>query len=180
MGHDELNLVSFNCRGLGGRQKRRDVLNMLRSSPHDVFCLQDIHILKNDISAFLTLWRGMGFFSCFTRSSRGVCILFRPSFQFTLLSEERDENGNFIAIGFEYQGSTYTVFNVYGPNEDEPDFYENINGCIGKIDTDHIILCGDFNLVIDQNKDTLNYAEEHNKKAKQVLISTYLRKTGTY
>ena len=67
----EINLVSFNCRGLCGRHKRRDVLNMFRNYPHDIICLQDIHVSKNDVSMFLSQWRGVGYFSCLNRISRG-------------------------------------------------------------------------------------------------------------
>ena len=172
----EINLVSFNCRGLCGRHKRRDVLNMFRNSPHDIICLQDIHVSKNDVSMFLSQWRGIGYFSCFNRLSRGVCILFKRSFQFTLLSEHRDENGNLLIIGFEHQGTSYTICNVYGPNQDEPSFFEKIEDCIDSSETDHVILCGDFNFVMDQDRDTLNYLEEHNKRAKETFKRFVVRK----
>ena len=58
----EINLVSFNCRGLCGRHKRRDVLNMFRNSPHDIICLQDIHVSKNAVSMFCPNGRELDIF----------------------------------------------------------------------------------------------------------------------
>ena len=39
----DIRICSFNCRGLGTFEKRRDVLNYLHQSEFNIFMLQDIH-----------------------------------------------------------------------------------------------------------------------------------------
>ena len=47
-----LKIASVNVRGLGGQQKRRDVLHYLRNRNYDVIFLQDTHLTKNKIPFF--------------------------------------------------------------------------------------------------------------------------------
>ena len=65
----------------------------------------------------------------------------------------------------------YAFVNIYGPNDDEPNFFLELFGHIKDVEIDHIVVAGDFNFIIDHNKDSLNYVREHNKKAKRVFIS---------
>ena len=48
-------------------------------------------------------------------------------------------------------GERLTLVNLYGPNCDNPAFYSQIFDNIDSFENDKIILCGDFNLVLDQS-----------------------------
>lgn len=41
-------VVTFNCRGLGGLDKRRDVLNYIKQKQFSISFLQDTHFTLND------------------------------------------------------------------------------------------------------------------------------------
>ena len=61
---------------------------------------------------------------------------------------------------------------MYGPNEDNPEFYRDI--IINKTEalqniSDFSILGGDWNLVLQHDKDTFDYRAEHNISAKVAL-----------
>ena len=60
--------------------------------------------------------------------------------------------------------------NVYAPNTDSPDFFLNIDNIISNNTCDYIVICGDYNLVMDQKLDTCNYSNVNNPKAKQALL----------
>ena len=85
-----------------------------------------------------------------------------------------DDLGNLIAINLKLDKYSLTVINIYGPNRDSPDFYESIQMLVQERQAqgDFVIICGDFNMVMDQDKDTLNYCREHNVNAKQSLQKT--------
>ena len=42
-----LSIITMNCRGLGNAQKRKDVLNYLKSKHYDICCLQDTHFISD-------------------------------------------------------------------------------------------------------------------------------------
>ena len=62
-----------------------------------------------------------------------------------------------------------TLVNLYGPNEDRPMFYEDIKQKIKEFENDNVIICGDFNLVMDPDLDTENYKQVNNPKARIVV-----------
>ena len=59
--------------------------------------------------------------------------------------------------------------NVYGPNEDNPVFYNQLNEAIEQFDVEYIVVAGDFNFVMRPEIDSLNYVGEHNTRAKQTF-----------
>ena len=62
-----------------------------------------------------------------------------------------------------------TLVNIYGPNKDDPSFYENVFKCITEMENDTYIICGDFNLTLDQNMDCFNYKHINNPKARMFV-----------
>ena len=56
--------------------------------------------------------------------------------------------------------------NIYGPNDDSPDSFQNIHGALKEIGNETIVICGDFNLVQNQDLDTYNYVNINNPRAK--------------
>ena len=48
-------------------------------------------------------------------------------------------------------------------------FYEDIKQKIKEFENDNVIICGDFNLVMDPDLDTENYKQVNNTKARIVV-----------
>ena len=77
-------VVSLNCRGLGDRNKRRDVFNYLKGKRAHIYCLLDTHfthLIEEDV---LKEWGGRGLFAYKSSSARGVAILFDVSAKFVV------------------------------------------------------------------------------------------------
>ena len=54
---------------------------------------------------------------------QGVAVLFKNSFEFHINQEIIDERGNFIILDINIQDYRMTLVAIYGPNEDNPDFF---------------------------------------------------------
>lgn len=171
-----IKVTTVNCRGMNGLHKRRDVLNFLRNTDGDIFFLQDIHIPQQQHIAFETLWRGKAFFSSYSNDSRGVCILFKEKFHFDSSFVHRDCDGNLLIVKTEICDKNVVLVSVYGPNIDSPDFYKRLGSILDEINSDIIIMGGDFNLVMNQLLDTKNYQTEHNTRARSALKELISRK----
>ena len=63
-----------------------------------------------------------------------------------------------------------TLINIYGPNRDDPDFYQGISNSIIKYNNP-VILGGDFNLVIDPDMDLQDYVNVNNPKAREQVLN---------
>ena len=53
---DEIIMTTINCQGLGGRYKRKYVLNYLKKKQYMIYCLQDTHFSKSDEKVIRTQW----------------------------------------------------------------------------------------------------------------------------
>ena len=119
----KLNIMTYNCRGLGTQQKRRDVVNFLNNLDFDIYILQDTHLTERTAQFFNTIWRGKCYHSFGTHNSRGVSILFKPKVQHCVIREEHCRDGNFLILACTRFLNTYTTVTLYGPNDDRPAFF---------------------------------------------------------
>ena len=63
------------------------------------------------------------------------------------------------------------LLNVYGPNQDSPNFYNYIIKKINGSENDQVIICGDWNFVIDPEIDCENYVHANNLNARSVGLN---------
>ena len=166
-------LLSFNPNSVGKNPKRQKVFNALRKKNLDILLLADTRISKEVENIVKTDWGGKSYFSSFSSQARGCAILFRKEFPAEIDENSvfADKSGNFLCLNFKYENFTITVSCIYGPNEDDPDFFRNVLNRTELLQngSDFTILGGDWNLVLDQSLDTFGYKAEHNKAAKIVL-----------
>ena len=111
------------------------------------------------------------YFSSFTSNKRGVMVLINNNFDQKVESIKTDPSGNFIILDMSIQGKKVTLVNLYGPNEDKPQFYKNLQHKLSEFDNDFVIMCGDWNLVLNPEVDTHNYLHINNPKARQVVLN---------
>ena len=87
------------------------------------------------------------YFNSFSSNARGVCILFSNSVSYKVFRSKKDEGGNKLILDLELEGKWFTLANIYGMNEDSPDFLLKIQEIIEEYDNEYAIICGNFNLV---------------------------------
>lgn len=93
------------------------------------------------------------FFYSFNSQLRGTAILPNKNFEFKVKRYRKDNTGKKIILDIEFQGKRFTLTNVYGPNKDDPNFYQRIKEDIEYFNDENIIWTGDFNLLLDPKKD---------------------------
>ncbi len=102
--------------------------------------------------------------------SRGVAVLLSTNFEFKIHKVKTDPDGNYVALDINVGEKRITLITCYGPNRDTPSFYEGLHEIIEDFQNLSIIVCGDWNLVQDQEKDTSGYLHENNREAKQRVL----------
>ena len=171
-----LTIGSVNCRGLASDEiKRRDIFHKCKQL-YEITFLIDTHCSKEKEKQWKNEWGYSAFFASLNSTSRGVSIMFKNSFQYTLHSDTRDPKGNFIILDVSTQEQRLSLVALYGPNEDSPDFFENLKSKLVSLSNTSIIIGGDWNVVQDFNFDTDNYLHKNNLKShdKVLEISSYL------
>ena len=79
-------------------------------------------------------------------------ILFNNNFQFEIIRKFFDQEGRFIIIDMKIDNKILTLVNIYAP-KDNPTFFQNLIDRIPSFECEEVIMGGDFNLVMDVQKD---------------------------
>ena len=145
----DLKILSMNCRGLGEQSKRRDVMQYIRQLNYSIIFLQDTHMTTRAIPYFNSLWKGKCYHSCHSSRSRGTCILVNNNISYSVISQISSECGNYVILICKIFADVYAFVNIYGPNDDEPNFFLELFSHIKDVEIDHIVVAGDFNFIID-------------------------------
>ena len=167
----KLKVMSINARGLGTQHKRRDVMNHLKKFKCDIILLQDTHLIPNKVAAFNCLWRGKTYHSCYRNCSRGSSVLISSNVQHETVDTFSCDKGNFFILRCKIATETYLLGSIYGPNKDEPQFYQQLEEILDNSECDHVLLGGDFNFVINAERDSFGYVHEYNINAKKKFAS---------
>ena len=175
---DNITFFSQNCQGLGNPQKRRALFRHVRAKKYNIVCLQDVHIQSQQESYVKAEWGNDAYFSCFNSSSRGVLILLNNNFEYKVEKINSDVNGNYIILDINIEGKKFTLINLYGPNDDKPKFYKELRQKYKTLNNDNIIMCGDWNLVINPDLDTNNYLHINNPRARNEVLDSIIEEDG--
>ena len=165
-----LKILSVNCQGLGDHSKRKDVFNYLRAKNYNIYCLQDTHFTVENEKNIRSLWGFECFFSSFNSNSRGVSVMFNNNFEFKVLKEKKDVNGNYLVLDLIVDTLKLTLVSIYAPNTDCPNFFDNIMSIVDDFGNESYVICGDFNLVLHPYIDCCNYLHVNNPKARDKVL----------
>ena len=150
--NDELVICTLNVRGLSNSLKRRETFRWLKMKKYGIFFLQEVHCTKKKESLWMSEWGFTALFSSFSSASTGVCILFNNNFQFEIIRQFSHQEGRYIIIDMKID-KILTLVNIYAPNNDNPTFFQNLLNHILSFECEKVIMGGDFNLVMDVQKD---------------------------
>ena len=148
-----LRIASFNVRGLGNANKRRKIFNYLHHKEFDIVLLQETHSVRNQEKFWRSIWGSKIYYSHGTNDSRGVCILLAKKSLVKVFHSYKDAEGRIIAIDIFFENQSICLVNIYAPNLDDPAFFDEIFTVIEASTCDMKIFGGDFNVILDPNKD---------------------------
>ena len=97
-------------------------------------------------------------------------ILINNDFDQNVKTIKTDNNGNFMMLDMFIDDKEITLVNIYGPNNDNLQFYENLKQKIKEFQNDHVIISGDWNLIINAEMDSYNYVHSNNPRARQSVL----------
>ena len=144
---------------------------MKKKNPEFVI-ICDTRICKSIENIIKQEWEGVCIFNSFSSQARGVAIFIKKDSTAKVLDKFVDDGGNLLAILIEFQNKRILLEGVYGPNTDSPAFYSDyVFKKIADWRPDFSIFAGDFNLVLDPQKDLKNYQHVNNPLARQELIN---------
>ena len=166
-----LNIKSFNARSIGQNTKRKQVFNSLKKKELDIIFVVDTRFAKSIENRVKAEWGGQSFFSSFTSQARGVAIFFRKNIPVEVLDKRNDNDGNILSLLIKFSDKRILLTAIYGPNTDCPSFYtDKIFSLANEWQPEHAIYGGDWNLVLDQAKDTHNYIHNNNINARKAVL----------
>lgn len=173
-----LKILSVNCNGVRGsknktktKNKRDSVFKYLKEMDYDIYCLQETHFTKDFENTVKEEWDGTWFFSHNTNRSSGVAILFTKAAAFGD-KNYCDVKGRCLMIEFCTEKKWYLLCCIYGYNEDKPDFYKNLLEKINEFSCENVIICGDFNLVLNPKLDYENHSNlDRNIRARKEVLT---------
>ena len=96
-----------------------------------------------------------------------ICIFLSCFFHINNI--EKDLDGKFIIINLLINNNIpLLIVNLYGPNQDSPEWFEKLFEKINNYNMDHIIMVGDWNTSLTK-LDTYNYNIQRNLKARNTI-----------
>ena len=151
-------VLSVNTQGLCNKTKLYDVLKYLLNLRPNIICLQDTHLLIEDMQAeILKLCPGEIIINGKFTNSREVAILLSTNFEYTIENISKDEDGNLMELDLNISEIKLKLLCVYGPNKYNPAFYQVIDNKINNSNQDCVLLAGDLNITLNPTLDSLNY-----------------------
>ena len=165
-----ITIAALNCQGLGDFQKRRDVFQYLKQKRCDIYFLEDTHFDEKMEKRIRSEWGYQCIFSSYSTQARGVAILFNNTFDFKINQVLKDANGNCLVVNLTTMEKDITLVNIYGPNKDDPNFYEDIMDDIKESGFSNFVIAGDWNLVLNPALDYYNYKHVNNPKAQEKVF----------
>ena len=125
----------MNVQGLADKSKRKDVINFFKSKNFSICMMQDPHFVPSEEKYIRSQWGYNCFFSCHNSQSRGVATFINNTFDCTVNSTETDTNyGNLLILNCKIESKDVTLINIYGPNRDNPGFYQDLCERMSKYD----------------------------------------------
>ena len=168
-------LLTFNPNSIGKNPKRTKILSYLKKKRANIILISDTRIAKEIEPLVKSEWGGKAHFASFTSQARGVAIFFTKEMPIEIFEDSifKDPSGNFLVLNIKFENFIITLGCIYGPNNDSPNFYENVvfyETAKLQESSDFTIMGGDWNISLSQDMDTFGYTAENNKEAKDCVI----------
>jgi hypothetical protein len=163
-----IKIISMNVKGLKGEGKRRKVLKWARKKKFDIMTMQESHFEDKDKNDWKEIWDGTILYSSGTNRSKGVLTLINKNTEHEVIEEHKDTEGRWTVTKLRIFNLKLTLANFYGPNDDEPIHLKNMLEKIEEIESEKIIIVGDFNFIQNVNLDKFGGQKKTNFKCQKV------------
>ena len=169
-------VITCNVHGLAEAKKRRQIFHYVKDKEADIVFVHETHSVKQKPRIWQAEWGGKIVFAHGQSNSKGVCIMFNPSAGIKIIESKVIVEGRVLNVLVEINGKKVLLSNIYGPNEDDPTFFEKVFEELNMVDCEDVIVGGDMNQVLHERDHFLVKAFKGTKANK--LINTYLEESG--
>lgn len=136
-------MASYNVNGLRNPDKRREIFHYLRTFKTDLILLQETHSTQEVERVWSNEWGNQIIFNHGTSAARGVVILFDGRLPIKIDTIRTDLEGRYIIADIRINDIKLVLVNIYGPNEDDLQFYIKLFNNIERHENDSIMMAGD-------------------------------------
>ena len=157
--------------------KRRITFKYIREEKCDIACLQETYLTDELLTEVKRDWHGEVFYSGGTRHSNGLLILINPKFQCEKI-ELTHKKDRYLIIQITLQDELYTIVNCYAPSSanlsEKLSFLDELETTIQNMYSNYILVCGDFNMILDNNLDNVagnSHSEREIRHFRDVVAS---------
>lgn len=116
-------IYSQNVNGMRDFVKRRKIFSYFKQKKVDILCLQEMHSQLEDEKFWSNEWNGRVIFSHGANNSRGVAVFLRKDLNCNINQIIKDVYGRYIILVLGIDDQEFVLTNVYGPNQDNPEFH---------------------------------------------------------
>ena len=170
----DINLYSYNAKGLETFEKRCEVFHWLQELKYDVICIQESHSPKKKFKNWIREWGAKICFSHGSSNARGVMTCFSKNLEFKIHDQKKDKFGRILVLDVTIKGLRMSLANIYAPNDDIPEFFIEVFEKIMEFNNHVIVIGGDFNLVMNVSKDKKGGRPRTHENSKN-LIQNYMK-----
>lgn len=168
-----LTLTYWNVQGLCNLTKLKQVMNRVNYLHPKILFLQETHLLSGEIIKLRRRWPGQVIAASYSSHSRGVAVLIHKSVPFHILKTIRDPLGRYVIINGRMFNEYCNLVNVYGPNTDEPNFFNNLFLILSSL-RGILIVAGDFNCTLDPKFDRSTGIDTSHSQSR-IIINQYIK-----
>ena len=155
-----LRLFSLNVNGLRSTVKRKSVFRYIKEKQFDIACLQESYVTDDVSEKWKMEWGGDFVSNNFNSHSCGQIILLRKNVfdNVVVLKSSR----RILVVQVKFQNKKIIIVNVYAPNcvAEKNRFFEELTEVIRNLDSEQIVVCGDFNCTLNDDLDNIS-GEKH-------------------
>lgn len=163
----DINIATFNVRGLNDKMKMNRVITSLEHLKLDVIMLQETHYDSDKKAKFMgDLWGGKIVWGFGPIRSAGVGIFFKPNLPVQVITSRTDSAGRIVAVHVSIGGIEYNFISVYAPvdhNERSGVLDKIASFCVNNV---YNIVAGDFNCINDPVYDYSGMRVDHSQQMK--------------
>ena len=150
---NNVNLLSFNVRGLRDHKKRQEIFYWLKNLQNGKLCihlLQETHSIESDLDSWRKEWGADIFLPHGDSRSRGIAFLLPENKDYKILSFKNVIEGRIACLDICIEGMVTSIINVYLPTKDkqadQTAAISKLETYLNNINPETLILGGDFNL----------------------------------
>ncbi len=164
----ELEVISWNVRGFRKLVKLKQVMDRLKQYHPKIVFLQETHLLLSGTTQLRKRWPGQVTACSFSSHARGVAVLIHKSLPLHIQKTILDPAGRFIIIQSSQMNQDLILVNMYGPNNDDLNFYNNLFLSISSLRGD-IIIGRDFNCTLGPELDRPSGSDISHPRSRKVI-----------